>query len=39
MNSSKGGIYRRFVKRPMDFMLSLIAIIVLSPVFISSCYS
>jgi undecaprenyl phosphate N,N'-diacetylbacillosamine 1-phosphate transferase len=32
MNNSKGGIYRRFVKRPMDFMLSLIAIIVLSPV-------
>lgn len=29
---SKGGIYRRFVKRPMDFILSLIAIIVLSPV-------
>ncbi|WP_433745232.1 sugar transferase [Falsibacillus pallidus] len=32
MNNSKGGIYRRFVKRPMDFMLSLISIIVLSPV-------
>ncbi|MDI7744019.1 sugar transferase [Lysinibacillus fusiformis] len=32
MKNSKGGIYRRFVKRPMDFMLSLIAIIVLSPV-------
>lgn len=27
-----GGIYRRFIKRPMDFLLSLIAIIVLSPV-------
>lgn len=27
----KGGIYRNFIKRPMDFMLSLIAIIVLSP--------
>ncbi|MCP8617517.1 sugar transferase [Salirhabdus salicampi] len=27
-------MYRRFVKRPMDFMLSLIAIIVLSPVFL-----
>ena len=25
------GIYRRFIKRPMDFILSLIAIIVLSP--------
>ncbi|HHT7114388.1 TPA: sugar transferase [Bacillus cereus] len=34
MRSSKVGIYRRFVKRPMDFMLSLIAIIVLSPVFL-----
>ncbi|MDN4605931.1 sugar transferase [Sporosarcina highlanderae] len=32
MKNSKGGIYRRFVKRPMDFILSLIAIIVLSPV-------
>jgi undecaprenyl phosphate N,N'-diacetylbacillosamine 1-phosphate transferase len=29
MNS---GIYRRFIKRPMDFLLSLFAIIVLSPV-------
>ncbi|MGB3260088.1 sugar transferase [Paenisporosarcina sp.] len=34
MQNSKGGIYRRFVKRPMDFILSLIAIIVLSPVFL-----
>ena len=34
MKISKGGIYRRFVKRPMDFILSLIAIIVLSPVLI-----
>ncbi|WP_042221709.1 sugar transferase [Oceanobacillus manasiensis] len=32
MKNFNGGIYRRFVKRPMDFMLSLIAIIVLSPV-------
>lgn len=32
MKNSKGGIYRRLVKRPMDFILSLIAIIVLSPV-------
>ncbi|OMF59357.1 sugar transferase [Paenibacillus sp. FSL R5-0490] len=32
MNNSKGGIYRRFIKRPMDFTLSLIAIIVLSPI-------
>src|SRR5690625_2098070 len=34
MQKSKGGIYRRFIKRPMDFILSLIAIIVLSPVFL-----
>lgn len=34
MKNSKGGIYRRFVKRPMDIILSLIAIIVLSPVFL-----
>jgi undecaprenyl phosphate N,N'-diacetylbacillosamine 1-phosphate transferase len=32
MSSSKGGLYRRFVKRPMDFILSLIAIIVFSPI-------
>ncbi|MFB5282759.1 sugar transferase [Peribacillus sp. Hz7] len=32
MKPSRGGIYRRFVKRPMDFLLSLIAIIFLSPV-------
>ncbi|EEG77502.1 sugar transferase [Dethiobacter alkaliphilus AHT 1] len=29
---AKGGIYKRYFKRPMDFGLSLIAIIVLSPV-------
>jgi undecaprenyl phosphate N,N'-diacetylbacillosamine 1-phosphate transferase len=34
MNFSKVGFYRRFVKRPMDFLLSLIAIIVLSPVLV-----
>lgn len=34
MKNSKDGIYRRFIKRPMDFILSLIAIIVLSPVFL-----
>lgn len=28
----KIGVYKRFIKRPMDFALSLIAIIVLSPV-------
>lgn len=27
-----GGLYRRFFKRPMDFILSLLALIVLSPV-------
>ncbi|TWT07035.1 sugar transferase [Planococcus sp. CPCC 101016] len=33
MNGTNGGIYKQFLKRPMDFILSLIAIIVLSPVF------
>lgn len=33
MNVSKDGLYKRFLKRPMDFVLSLIAIIALSPVF------
>ena len=28
----QGGLYRRYFKRPMDFILSLIAIIILSPV-------
>ncbi|WP_249308469.1 sugar transferase [Lederbergia citrea] len=32
MQNSKGGIYRRFIKRPLDFTLSFIAIIALSPV-------
>ena len=32
MQKSKGGIYRRIVKRPLDFSLSLLAIIILSPV-------
>lgn len=27
-------MYRRYFKRPLDFLLSLIAIIVLSPIFI-----
>jgi lipopolysaccharide/colanic/teichoic acid biosynthesis glycosyltransferase len=27
-------VYRRYFKRPLDFLLSLIAIIVLSPIFI-----
>ncbi|OOQ92650.1 sugar transferase [Bacillus cereus] len=34
MRNSRGGIYRRLIKRPMDFILSLIAIIMLSPVFL-----
>lgn len=29
---SEGGLYRRYIKRPMDFILSLCAIIVLLPV-------
>lgn len=32
--SGNRGIYRRFIKRPMDLILSLIGIIVLSPVLI-----
>lgn len=31
----EGGIYRRYIKRPMDFILSLIAIIILSPVLLT----
>jgi undecaprenyl phosphate N,N'-diacetylbacillosamine 1-phosphate transferase len=34
MVNSKDGIYRKFLKRPMDFILSLIAIIALSSVFL-----
>ncbi|WP_304503057.1 sugar transferase [Alteribacillus sp. YIM 98480] len=34
MEHSKIGIYRRFIKRPMDLILTLIAIIALSPVII-----
>jgi undecaprenyl phosphate N,N'-diacetylbacillosamine 1-phosphate transferase len=30
MNNSKGSSYGRFIKRPMDFILSLIAIVILS---------
>lgn len=32
MKKVKGGFYRKFIKRPMDFLLSLIAILVLSPI-------
>ncbi|MFE4425944.1 sugar transferase [Peribacillus butanolivorans] len=31
MKPSKGGIYRRFIKRSMDFILAFIAIVILSP--------
>lgn len=34
MKKSKGSIYKRFLKRPMDVILSLIAIVFLSPVFL-----
>lgn len=34
MEPSKTGIYRRFIKRPMDLSLSLIAILVLSPLLV-----
>ncbi|WP_078431938.1 sugar transferase [Metabacillus halosaccharovorans] len=32
MINSNGGFYRKYLKRPMDFVLSLIAIVLLSPV-------
>jgi lipopolysaccharide/colanic/teichoic acid biosynthesis glycosyltransferase len=32
MKPSKDGIYRGFIKRAMDFILSLIAIVILSPI-------
>ncbi|KWW14061.1 sugar transferase [Peribacillus simplex] len=35
MKSSKGGMYRRFIKRAMDFVLSLLAIVILSPIFLT----
>lgn len=34
MQKNNLGIYRRFIKRPMDFILSLVAIIFLSPLII-----
>lgn len=34
MQKSKGGIYRRFIKRPLDFVLALFSIIILSPIFL-----
>lgn len=33
-NRDKSGLYRLYFKRPMDFILSLLAIIILSPAFI-----
>lgn len=33
--TNQKGFYRRFVKRPMDFILSLLAIIILSPILIT----
>jgi lipopolysaccharide/colanic/teichoic acid biosynthesis glycosyltransferase len=32
LNFKQGGIYRRYLKRPMDIVLSLIVLIVLSPI-------
>lgn len=32
MSNSNGGYYRRFIKRPMDFILSMMVIVALSPV-------
>ena len=34
VKTKQGGLYRRFFKRPMDLVLSLLALIVLSPVFL-----
>ncbi|HAA86240.1 MAG TPA: sugar transferase [Kosmotogaceae bacterium] len=34
MRGIKKGVYNRYFKRPLDFVLSLIAIVVLSPVFL-----
>lgn len=34
MDKRKGGVYKKFFKRPMDLVLSLVAIIVLFPVLI-----
>lgn len=33
-HSSNKGIYRKYLKRPLDFVLSLLAIIILSPLFL-----
>ncbi len=34
MKTYRHGIYRRFFKRPLDFTLALLAIVVLSPIFL-----
>ena len=34
VKTRQGGLYRRFFKRPMDFILALFALIELSPVFL-----
>lgn len=34
MQNSKGNIYRRHIKRPLDFILSILAILILSPLFL-----
>lgn len=34
MKSDKVGIYQRYIKRPFDFIISLLAIIILSPIFV-----
>lgn len=33
--NSKGGLYRSYIKRPLDFILSLSAILVLSPILLT----
>jgi len=34
LNPAKCGVYKRYIKWPMDFILSLFAIIILSPIFL-----
>ena len=35
MEKHKKGFYEKFIKRPQDFLLALMALIVLSPVILS----
>ncbi|MGP4064071.1 sugar transferase [Oceanobacillus sp. M65] len=37
MKNANAGIYQRFIKRTLDFILSLLALIVLSPILIVVC--